>query len=69
MIEDDMVTDTLVMDALQHIADHGKVTVQRGVEILMVDLEITPAQAQEIIISLVADGKVHYQPAYLEVRE
>lgn len=69
MIEDDMVTDTLVMDALQHIADHGKVTVQRGVEILMVDMEITPAQAQEIIISLVADGKVHYQPAYLEVRE
>lgn len=69
MIEDDMVTDTLVMEALQHIADHGKVTVQRGVEILMVDLEITPAQAQEIIISLVADGKVHYQPAYLEVRE
>ena len=69
MIEDDMVTDTLIMEALQHIADHGKVTVQRGVEILMVDLEITPAQAQEIIISLVADGKVHYQPAYLEVRE
>lgn len=69
MIEDDMVTDTLIMDALQHIADHGKVTVQRGVEILMVDLEITTEQAQEIIISLVADGKVHYQPAYLEVRE
>ena len=69
MIEDDMVTDTLVMDALQHIADHGRVTFERGVEILMVDLEITPAQAQEIIISLVADGKVHYQPAYLEVRE
>ena len=69
MIEDDMVTDTLIMDALQHIADHGKVTVQRGVEILMDDLEITTEQAQEIIISLVADGKVHYQPAYLEVRE
>ena len=69
MIEDDMVTDTLVMDALQHIADHGKVTVGNVATMLMVDMEITPAQAQEIIISLVADGKVHYQPAYLEVRE
>ena len=69
MIEDDMVTDTLVMEALQYIADHGKVTVGNVATMLMVDMEITPAQAQEIIISLVADGKVHYQPAYLEVRE
>ena len=69
MIEDDMVTDTLVMEALQHIADHGKVTVQRGVEILMVDLEITPEQAVEIINRLIGDRRLVYTPATLEVRE
>ena len=69
MIEDDMVNDALIQEALQYIADHGKVTVGNVATMLMVDMEITPAQAQEIIISLLADGKVHYQPAYLEVRE
>lgn len=69
MIEDDMVTDTLVMESLQHIADHGKVTVQRGVEILMVDLEITTEQAVEIINRLIGDHRLVYTPATLEVRE
>ena len=69
MIEDDMVTDTLVMEALQHIADHGKVTVERAVEILMVDLEITPEQAREIIDHLIGDHRLVYTPATLEVRE
>ena len=69
MIEDDMVTDTLIMEALQHIADHGKVTVQRGVEILMVDLEITTEQAVEVINRLIGDHRIIYTPATLEVRE
>ena len=69
MIEDDMVTDTLIMQALQHIADHGKVTVERAVEILMVDLEITPEQAKEIIDRLIEDHRLIYTPATLEVRE
>ena len=69
MIEDDMVTDTLVMEALQHIADHGKVTVERAVEILMVDLDITPEQAREIIDHLIGDHRLVYTPATLEVRE
>ena len=69
MIEDDMVTDTLIMEALQHIVDHGKVTVQRGVEILMVDMEITPEQAVEIIDRLIGDHRIIYTPATLEVRE
>lgn len=69
MIEDDMVTDTLVMEALQHIADHGKVTVERGVEILMVDLEVTPEHAREIIDRLIGDHRLIYTPATLEVRE
>ena len=69
MIEDDMVTDTMVMEALQHIADHGKVTVERGVEILMVDMEITPEQAVEVIDRLIGDHRLIYTPATLEVRE
>lgn len=69
MIEDDMVNDTLLQEAMQYIADHGKVTVGNVATMLMVDMEITPAQAQEILIALVANGKVHYEPAYLEVRE
>ena len=69
MIEDDMVADTLVMEALQHIADHGKVTVERAVEILMVDLEVTPEQAVEIIDRLIGDHRLIYTPATLEVRE
>lgn len=69
MIEDDMVNDALIQEALQYIADHGKVTVGNVATMLMVDMEITPEQAQEIIISLVADGKVKYTPATLEVRE
>ena len=69
MIEDDMVTDAMVQEALQYIADHGKVTVGNVATMLMVEMEITPAQAQEILISLVADGKVKYTPATLEVRE
>ena len=69
MIEDDMVTDTLIMDALQHIVDHGKVTVQSGVEILMVDLEITPEQAVEVINRLIGDHRLVYTPATLEVKE
>lgn len=69
MIEDDMVNDALLQEALQYIADHGKVTVGNVATMLMVDMEITPAQAQEILIALVADGKIHYEPATLEVRE
>lgn len=69
MIEDDMVNDALVQEALQYIADHGKVTVGNVATMLMVEMEITPAQAQEILIALVADGKVKYTPATLEVRE
>lgn len=69
MIEDDMVNDALIQEALQYIADHGKVTVGNVATMLMVEMEITPAQAQEILIALVADGKVKYTPATLEVRE
>lgn len=69
MIEDDMVNDALIQEALQHIADHGKVTVERAVEILMVDLEITPEQAREIIDHLIGDHRLIYTPATLEVRE
>ena len=69
MIEDDMVNDAMVQEALQYIADHGKVTVGNVATMLMVEMEITPAQAQEILIALVADGKVRYTPATLEVRE
>ena len=69
MIEDDMVNDALVQEALQYIADHGKVTVGNVATMLMVEMEITPAQAQEILIALVADGKVKYTPATLEVRK
>ena len=69
MIEDDMVNDAIVQEALQYIADHGKVTVGNVATMLMVEMEITPAQAQEILIALVADGKVKYTPATLEVRE
>lgn len=69
MIEDDMVNDALIQEALQYIADHGKVTVERGVEILMVDLEITPEQAREIIDRLIGDHRLIYTPATLEVRE
>ena len=69
MIEDDMVNDAMVHEALQYIADHGKVTVGNVATMLMVEMEITPAQAQEILIALVADGKVKYTPATLEVRE
>lgn len=69
MIEDDMVNDAMVQEALQYIADHGKVTVGNVATMLMVEMEITPAQAQEILIALVADGKVKYAPATLEVRE
>lgn len=69
MIEDDMVNDAMVQEALQYIADHGKVTVGNVATMLMVEMEITPAQAQEILIALVADGKVKYTPATLEVRE
>lgn len=69
MIEDDMVNDALIQEALQHIADHGRVTFERGVEILMVDLEITPEQAVEIIDRLIGDHRLIYTPATLEVRE
>lgn len=69
MIEDDMVNDALIQEALQYIADHGKVTVERAVEILMVDLEITPEQAVEIIDRLIGDHRLIYTPATLEVRE
>ena len=69
MIEYDMVNDAMVQEALQYIADHGKVTVGNVATMLMVEMEITPAQAQEILIALVADGKVKYTPATLEVRE
>ena len=69
MIEDDMVNDAMVQEALQYIADHGKVTVGNVATMLMVEMEITPAQAQEILIALVANGKVKYTPATLEVRE
>ena len=69
MIEDDMVNDAMVQEALQYIADHGKVTVGNVATMLMVEMEITPAQSQEILIALVADGKVKYTPATLEVRE
>ena len=69
MIEDDMVNDAMVQEALHYIADHGKVTVGNVATMLMVEMEITPAQAQEILIALVADGKVKYTPATLEVRE
>ena len=69
MIEDDMINDALIQEALQYIADHGKVTVQRGVEILMVDMEITTEQAVEVINRLIGDHRLVYTPATLEVRE
>ena len=40
MIEDDMVNDAMVQEALQYIADHGKVTVGNVATMLMVEMEV-----------------------------